>query len=207
LPYTLIDENENVLDKGHLISPRDLNSIEYLPELIRSGVSCFKIEGRLKSPEYVGIITRFYRKYIDIVWENPTLSNKEILDIIFKELKIKNEATRMTDLEEITQVFNRGGFSTGHLSSAPNKNLIFKDKPNNLGFYLGKIQKFNENKGYVTLKAEVPIAINDKVQVNSDTYTISELMVNKKNIKEIEAGTLITIGRIKGNIRPRFKRI
>ena len=66
LPYTLIDEKNNTLDKGHLLSPRDLNAIKYLPELIRAGVKCFKIEGRLKSPEYVGIITKFYHKYIDI---------------------------------------------------------------------------------------------------------------------------------------------
>ena len=59
LPYTLIDEENNTLDKGHLLSPRDLNAIKYLPELIRAGVKCFKIEGRLKSPEYVGIITKF----------------------------------------------------------------------------------------------------------------------------------------------------
>jgi putative protease len=109
----------------------------------------------------------------------------------------------MNDLEEITQVFNRGGFSKGHLSNTPNKDLVFKEKPNNSGFYLGKIQKFNENKSYVTLKSEVPISIGDKVGINSDTYTISELMINGKNMKNTEPGNIITIGRIKGNLKPR----
>lgn len=201
LPYTLMDEGNNILDKGHLLSPRDLNAIKYLPELIRAGVKCFKIEGRLKSPEYVGIITKFYRKYIDIVLDNPDLSNEQVLDIIFKELETKNENTSMSDLEEVTQVFNRGGFSNGHLDNTPNKEIIFKDKPNNIGFYLGKIEKFNPNKGYITLKASTPLEIGDKIGINSDTYTVSELMINNKNIKKSNVGDIITIGRMKGNIK------
>lgn len=201
LPYTLTDEDNNILAKGHLLSPRDLNAIKYLPELIRAGVKCFKIEGRLKSPEYVGIITKFYRKYIDIVLDNPNLSNEQVLDIIFKELETKNENTSMSDLEEVTQVFNRGGFSNGHLNSTPNKELIFKDKPNNIGFYLGKIERFNPNKGYITLKASTPLEIGDKVGIKSDTYTVSELMINNQNIKRINVGDIITIGRMKGNIK------
>lgn len=201
LPYTLMDEGNNILDKGHLLSPRDLNAIKYLPELIRAGVKCFKIEGRLKSPEYVGIITKFYRKYIDIVLDNPDLSNEQVLDIIFKELETKNENTSMSDLEEVTQVFNRGGFSNGHLDNTPNKEIIFKDKPNNIGFYIGKIEKFNPNKGYITLKASTPLEIGDKIGINSDTYTVSELMINNKNIKKSNVGDIITIGRMKGNIK------
>lgn len=186
LPYTLIDEDERVLDNGHLLSPRDLNGIKYLPEMIRAGVKCFKIEGRLKSPEYVGIITRFYRKYIDLVLENPELSNEQILEIISKETNKKNEKTSMTDLEEITQAFNRGGFSDGHIGNIENRSLIYKEKPNNIGFYLGKIQKFNPNKGYVTLKLSNPVEIGDKASVNSDAYTISELMKKEKNTKRAE---------------------
>ena len=202
LPYTLIDEKNNTLDKGHLLSPRDLNAIKYLPELIRAGVKCFKIEGRLKSPEYVGIITKFYHKYIDITLENPNLSTEQILDIISKELEKKNENTNMSDLEEVTQVFNRGGFSNGHLDNTANTELIFQDKPNNIGFYLGKIEKFNPVKGYITLKTSSPLEIGDKVGINSDTYTVSELMTNNQNIKKANVGDIITIGRMKGNIKP-----
>lgn len=202
LPYTLMDEASNILDKGNLLSPRDLNAIKYLPELIRAGVKCFKIEGRLKSPEYVGIITKFYRKYIDIVLDNPNLSNEQILEIIFKELEIKNENTSMSDLEEVTQVFNRGGFSNGHLDISANRNLIFKDKPNNIGFYLGKIEKFNPIKGYITLKTSTQLEIGDKVGLNSDTYTVSELMTNNQNIRKANVGDIITIGRMKGSIKP-----
>lgn len=183
LPYTLTDDNGNYLDKGYLLSPRDLNAVEYLPELIKAGVNCFKIEGRLKSPEYVGIITKFYRKYIDIVCNNLEKSNEELLQIISNEANKINSSTSMTDLEEVIQVFNRGGFSKGHLPNKENRELIFKDKPNNCGFYLGKVQKFNKNKGYITLKAKTYLSIGDKIGINSDTYTVSELMINNKNIK------------------------
>ena len=68
LPYTLFEETSDKvlkLDDGYLLSTRDLCSLEYLPQLIKAGVTCFKIEGRLKSPEYVATVTRVYRKYID----------------------------------------------------------------------------------------------------------------------------------------------
>ena len=70
LPYELIEENQNKLtsklDKGYLLSTRDLCSLEYLPMLIDAGVTSFKIEGRMKTPEYVATVTRIYRKYIDL---------------------------------------------------------------------------------------------------------------------------------------------
>ena len=77
MPYELLEETninnkiqEKIIDKGYLISPRDLCGLEYLPQLIKAGVKCFKIEGRLKSPEYVAIVTKIYRKYIDMVLNN-----------------------------------------------------------------------------------------------------------------------------------------
>lgn len=96
LPYTLLEKSLNCnrkIDEGYLLSTKDLCSLEFLPKLINAGVTCFKIEGRLKSPEYVATVTRIYRKYIDMV-----LDGKEyILD--------------ENDKKELMQVFNRGGFS------------------------------------------------------------------------------------------------
>ena len=66
LPYELLDSSNKTIDKGHLLSPRDLCGIEYLPQLVQAGIKCLKIEGRLKSPEYVAITTRIYRKYLDL---------------------------------------------------------------------------------------------------------------------------------------------
>lgn len=129
LPYELFEEspeNKQIksLDKGYLLSPRDNLGIEYLPELIKMGIDSFKIEGRMKTPTYVGTVTRIYRKYIDLVLNNIDSDNKILRNMIKKELDIVNEETNLSDREELTQVFNRGGFSTGHFKPAGNKELI-----------------------------------------------------------------------------------
>lgn len=204
LPYSLF-EGKNKLDKGYLLSPRDLSGTHFLPELIKAGVNCFKIEGRLKNPEYVGIVTKYYRNLIDIVYNNLDKSNEELLKLLIKEENKINPETSMTYLDELKQSFNRGGFSNGHLSNNPNKNLVYKELASNTGFYLGKVQKFNSNKGYITLKLESSLGIGDKININSDNYTISELMINSLNVKSANIGDIVTIGRIKGNIKPNQK--
>lgn len=184
LPYELL-ENDKKINSGHLLSTRDLCGLEYIPSLINAGVTCIKIEGRMKSPEYVATVTRIYKKYIDLA-----ISGKPY---------IINE----TDKKELMQVFNRGMSSCGHFDNKPNKHLIFKDKPNHMGLFLGTIQKYNKNKGYITLKLKETIHIGDKISVEtqSGSYTISELMENNKNIKETKIGQTVILGRIKGNIK------
>ena len=113
--------------------------LAFLPRLIHAGVKCFKIEGRMKNPEYVATVTRIYRKYIDMVLNEK----KFIID--------------ETDVDELMQVFNRGGFSSGHLDSKPNQSLIFPEKPSNLGMFLGTIKAYKKNKGYITLKLQDPL--------------------------------------------------
>lgn len=200
LPYELIENSSKIIDKGYLMSPRDNCAIEFLPELIKLGVDSFKIEGRMKTPYYVGVVTRIYRKYIDLVLENINLDNEALRDMIRKELSIINSDTGLTDKEELAQVFNRGGFSTGHFKPSPNKELIFKDKPNNMGFYLGTISHINENKGHLKLKLENTLSVGDKVSINNESYTVSELMIDNKNYETLEKGNLVKIGRMKGKI-------
>ncbi len=186
LPYRLL-ENDTEIDKGHILSTRDLCGLDFIPDLIKAGVTCLKIEGRMKSPEYVATVTRIYRKYIDLAESliNPT------------DYKVDEN-----DRKILLQAFNRGMSSNGHLSNEPNKNLIFKDKPNNMGLFLGKVQKYNKNKGYITVKLQEPIEIGDTVSLEkeSGSYNVSELMDKNKNIKETYIGQTVTIGRMKGNI-------
>ncbi len=192
LPYELIEEKksknrvaETVVDKGYLISPRDLCSLEYLPQLINAGVKCFKIEGRLKSPEYVAVVTKIYRKYIDKVLNGD--------DYIIDD----------NDIVALKQIFNRGGFSAGHLSSHANHDLVFKEKPNNMGLYVGNVAGYNKLKGHVKLLLNEPLAIGDTINFEKENtrYTISELMLNESNIAEAKVGSKVVIGRMKGNIK------
>ena len=185
LCYSLL-ENEKQLDKGYLLSPKDLCSLELLPELVATDIDSLKIEGRMKTPEYVATVTRIYRKYI-----NKILNNEKY---IIEE----------KDKKDLLQVFNRGGFSTGHLSNEPNKELIFKETPSNIGIYIGNVAKYNANKGHITLSLNENLSIGDTITFEKENtkYTVSELMDNNKNLSSANKNMKITIGRMKGNIKP-----
>lgn len=188
LPYELIESSSSsseVIDKGYLLSPRDLCSLEYLPTLVKLGVNSFKIEGRMKTPEYVATVTRIYRKYINLALSNKDYSIDE------------------ADKKDLLQVFNRGGFSSGHLSKDANLNLIYPKKPNNIGLYLGNISNYNANKGHITLKLNENLAIGDCISIEGEDgkYTISELMKGNNNLKSATSGTIVKLGRMKGKIR------
>ena len=183
LPYELI-EKEKIIDKRYLLSPRDLCALDFIPSLIEAGVKCFKIEGRLKSPEYVATVTRIYRKYIDL-YESG------------KEYKVDEK-----DVTELKQIFNRGGFSSGHLSTKANHDLIYKEKPNNMGLYVGNVAGYNKLKGHVKLLLNENLAIGDNINFEKENtkYTISELMLNNSNVPNAKVGNKVVIGRMKGNI-------
>lgn len=185
LPYELIENDNKILDKGYLLSPRDMCSLDYLSRLISCGVKCFKIEGRMKNPEYVATVTRIYRKYIDLHFSG-------------KNYKIDEK-----DKKDLMQVFNRGNFSSGHLNSKANPDLIFSEKSNNMGLFLGHIAKYNQSKGLITLNLNEPLEIGDTISTENElgTYTVSELMKNKENIKSANIDDFVTIGRMKGKIK------
>lgn len=138
----------------------------------------------MKNPEYVATVTRIYRKYIDLA-----LSGEEY--IIDEQ-----------DITDLMQVFNRGGFSSGHLNNSANRELIFPEKPNHMGIYLGTVQKYNSNKGLITFSLEAPLALGDSVSLEKEngSYLVSELMEKNQNMKTAEVGQYVTIGRMKGKI-------
>ena len=195
LPYELLgtcetkgtDEakrNIPIASKGYLLSTKDLCGLEFLPKLIDAGVMCFKIEGRMKTPEYVATVTRIYRKYIDLA-----LSDKPY--VIDKK-----------DVKDLMQVFNRGGFSNGHLDSKANTSLVFPEKPNNMGIYIGNIANLKPNKGHVFINLTDDISIGDTIEFEKEStkYTISELMIKNKNITTGFKKQLVEVGRMKGNL-------
>lgn len=189
LPYELIQKDPNSdtfhsIDKGYLLSPKDLCGLELIPNLIHAGVDCFKIEGRMKSPEYVATVTRIYQKYIQLAQNNLPYQIED------------------RDRKELLQVFNRGGFSFGHLKDSPNHELVYPTKPNHMGIYLGNISNYQPQKGHVSLKLLHPIEIGDTISFQKENakYTISELMQNSHNISLGTIGQKVTLGRMKGNI-------
>ena len=184
LPYKLFSTSNQCLDSGYLLSPRDLCGLNYIPQLINAGVSCLKIEGRMKSPEYVATVTKIYRKYIDLAYSQ------------------KDYIIDQNDIDELMQVFNRGGFSSANFESTPNRNYVFKEKPNNIGIYIGNVSKLNKEKGLVRLTLKNNVQIGDKISFEKEEhkYTISELMCNNNNLREANTGDTVVIGRMKGNL-------
>lgn len=183
LPYKLFEDNTK-LDEGYLLSPRDLCGLEFLPQLISMGVNSFKIEGRMKTPEYVAVVTRIYRKYINKVLKKE--------DFIIDEI----------DKKDLVQVFNRGGFSHGHLDNNSNLDLVYKEKPNNMGIYIGHISNYNSNKGLVSLQLNDKLSIGDTITFEKENskYHVSELMIGNDNVESAESSLIVKFGRMKGNI-------
>ena len=130
LPYKLL-ENDKVIDtKGeYLLSTKELNTLDNLKEILDSGITSLKIEGRMKSPEYVGFITKLYRTLIDKYY------NKEEM-ILTKE-----------DIDNLKVLFNRK-FTKGFLF---NDNIINIESPNHQGINLGKVVKTTKNRIYIKL--------------------------------------------------------
>ena len=129
-----IDDKGN---KAYLLSPKDLCYIESLPKLIEAGIESFKIEGRIKSPEYVAIVTRIYRKYIDKYLELRKNNDAEVAAEAYRV----NEQ----DIKMLLQAFNRGGFSEGYLYGNPGQDLLSGTSPKNQGVYLGKVIAIIDN--------------------------------------------------------------
>ena len=142
LPYELVCDGEDVDlgDQRYLLSPQDLAAYELTPELIDAGVISFKIEGRLKSAEYVANITRHYRRAIDAAFtQQPVEFSKQ-------------------DVEEMQLSFSRG-FSPGWLRGDDHKMLVPAISSAKRGVFLGTVQ--SAARGRVAVQLDCGIAAGD----------------------------------------------
>jgi putative protease len=93
MPYELIADGKPVPlgDRKYLLSPQDLAGLDVLPELARIGVASLKIEGRLKSPEYVANITRIYRGALDRIGGEAqvTSDDRYKMEMVFSWVKCR----------------------------------------------------------------------------------------------------------------------
>jgi putative protease len=143
MPYELVSDGALVPlgDRKYLLSPQDLSGLEVLPELVRAGVSSLKIEGRLKSSEYVASITRVYRQALD------NLSVNGITDAAAKENAAK-------DRYELEMSFSRG-LSTGWFGGNDNQKLVHARFGKKRGVYLGEVKKIVRDGVIINLSAPV----------------------------------------------------
>ena len=138
LPYELICDGRQVDlgDRKYLLSPQDLAAYDLLPELLAAGVDAFKIEGRLKSAEYVASITRHYRTAIDAACSGRP---------------VRFTQQQIADLEVS---FSRG-FSHGWLQGCDHKALVPGQSSAKRGVYLGLLRAVSKGRVLVELAAAV----------------------------------------------------
>ena len=145
LPYNIVDENGNKLNNGNYpLSMKDLNSLENIGKLIDIGVTSLKIEGRMKSREYVYVVTRLYREAIDSYYNTG-------------KIFINNEL-----LNKLQRLFSRG-FTKGYLFHEDYLNIINDERPNHQGVYIGKVIDYH--KGFISIKLTSDISIGDGLRI------------------------------------------
>jgi len=144
LPYDLIVDGvrKDMGNIAYLLSPKDLAAIDLVPELIEAGVKSFKIEGRLKSPEYVANVVSKYRKAID------------------EYLAGRDYKPSAEEMRELQQSFSRG-FTHGFLKGTNNKQLVDGTFPKSRGVYVGKVLKVL--KDAVVCEIEAPLKRGDGI--------------------------------------------
>ncbi|GIO88508.1 peptidase U32 [Paenibacillus faecis] len=155
LPYDLIVDGEPkpMGDIAYLLSPKDLAAIDIMPELIEAGVTSFKIEGRLKSPEYVANVVSKYRKAIDRYFDgDDTRPSKE-------------------EIRELQQSFSRG-FTHGFLEGTNNKKLVEGTFPKSRGVYLGRVEQVLRDG--VVCRLEAPLKRGDGIVFDAGDPTKKE---------------------------------
>lgn len=159
---------------SYLLSPKDLCTLENVDKLIEAGITSFKIEGRMKRPEYVAIIVSQYRKAIDAYF-----NNQKIVD--YKER-----------LSKMKQMFNRG-FTGGFLLQ--DKDFMASDYPGNRGINLGKVIDYDYQKKLVKIKLETKLKQGDRIDFQGIDYTrtITKLFLNNKLVNFAKANEIIEI--------------
>lgn len=207
LPYRFLDQDGRLLkgpggsagqsqpraDQTFPLSPKDLCLVEQLGDLVEAGVASFKIEGRMKSPEYVAVVTAIYRKYLDqyLAQGSYTVSREDWL--------------------MLNQIFNRGGFTKGYFYQDPGKSLMCPGLPKHQGVPVGKVVRQIEGGSHIRQQGAhlvdirmdrnssmlSPLTLGDGVEIHSRQVTGNVVTY----LKEQKDGTL-RIGDIKGQVEP-----
>lgn len=175
MAYSIIDKEGRLLDnwdKKYILSPKDLNSLENMNELMDAGIDSFKIEGRMKRPEYVATVVNAYRKAIDKTSGNLTENNKK----------------------DVEQIFNRG-FTKGLGLGDFGKSFISIDRPDNRGLLAGRVLNINKKEVTISLYEDIDIGDGIEFQLNNGEYK------GFKSSKIGRRGTNISFDKV-GNILP-----
>ena len=165
--------------RTNFFSPKDMCMIEYIPELMKSGVASFKIEGRARSPDYGAMVTGVYRQAIDSYLENPN------------DYKVQSSW-----IDELESVFNRG-FDTNFYFTTP-----FETSEDNQSRYIKKdmgqvVNYYNKVKA-AEIRIWDDLSLGDRIMIQgqttgSITHTIDSMQIEGENVSEAKKGCNVAI--------------
>lgn len=181
----------------YLLSPKDLMTLKVLPELIKTGISALKIEGRMKSPEYVAAVVMVYRKYLDMAMADP-----------------EHYSVDPADIRMLMQVFNRGGFTTGYLREQNRREMMCTEHPKNWGVLAGTVIKTEkqyqprfggrDEDRLVSIRLSEQLNMGDGLEIwdsknQNPAAIISVMMKDGKHVKTAKAGDILLVGNFKSD--------
>ncbi|WP_088243172.1 U32 family peptidase [Calothrix rhizosoleniae] len=202
MPYELIADGEvvNLGERKYLLSPQDLAGLEVLPNLVQAGVSCLKIEGRLKSPEYVANVTRVYRQAVDGVMEElAEKAGSREQEAGEQGAGSRGNASPLPLGEErykLEMAFSRG-LSTGWFKGINNQELVHARFGKKRGVYLGEVIRVRNQQ--VTVRLQAPVKPGDGIVFDCGHPERKEEGGRIYTVKHQGQETLLTFG--KDNIK------
>jgi len=134
--------------EGPILSLRDLCLLDDLPALCDAGVASIKIEGRLKSPEYVAVVASVYRKALDAIAKGNFCPGDK------------------REKEKLLQVYNRGGFTRGHAMGAEDADIVTPDRVSHEGLPIGQI--ISVRRDFATLRVDRDLNDGDSLQLRGE---------------------------------------
>lgn len=185
LPWSVCGKDSSWSEDAYILSTKDLMGLSLLPALKKSGISSLKIEGRMKSPEYVALVTAIYRKYLD-------------------RLKTCGEGeyrVDQDDIERLEQIFNRGGFTDVYLKGAKNfRSLVYTEHPKNRGVRIGTV--IDSTASAVRVRLEKPLGMGDGIEVwdfgrGVPDIIVSSIVLDGEHVRHAPAGTSPWVGDMK----------
>ena len=167
MEYTLRGEKSGET-KGHLLSPKDMCTIEDVEDIVETGVYSLKIEGRMKRAEYVAGVVDNYKKAV-----NKVLYNK----------KYDEQAGK----RQLLQLFNRSGFTNAYLKKNTGKDMMSFNSPKNSGISLGVVDK----SGDIVIKED--LAVGDGIRYRDKGFTLSKIVHNGNEVKSAKRGDKVKL--------------
>lgn len=159
LPYELCLGYDS-LEKGYLLSTKDLCTISFLDEIIAAGVKSLKIEGRMKRPEYVAVVVSKYRKALDYLQGRT------------------GSPINRDDREALLKIFHRGGFTKGYYYGVNEKDLMGVERPNHWSIEIGRIERTLASGKKARIFLQGPLYVGDGVEVRSNEVDKGGLTVS-----------------------------